>query len=249
MFNYVYWKLHAVYNIYSKKRLFKMVEGVEGIINDYSNKTNSTGTKFPTLYNAVKLIQKFKPNILLESGTGTSTLVIAETLIQLKKEDPNYNPILISMESLPKWHNLAVELLPEKYRDIVEIRLGEREKFEYGMFRGYCHSNIPSKNYDFVFLDGPSYKDEEGNSSCLDALKVRLESNVKAVIGVVDTRVSSVFVMQNLFGLNAIRYSDCKRTCTFRLNKIESHPKFSSKSFSYNLFGKVSVDEKKLLKK
>ena len=39
---------------------------------------------------------------------------------------------------------LPSEITTKKYKDIVEIRLEEREKFEYGMFRGYCHSNIPS---------------------------------------------------------------------------------------------------------
>ena len=29
------------------------------------------------------------------------------------------------------------------------------------MFRGLIHGNIPHRNYDFVFLDGPSFKDEE----------------------------------------------------------------------------------------
>ena len=245
--NYFYWKSHAVYGIYSKRRLFSMVEGIEEILDEYSKQTKSTGTKFPTLYYAVKLIQKYKPKMLLESGTGTSTIVLAETLMQLKKSDPSYNPKLISMESVPEWHDMAVKLLPEKYKDIVEIRLGEREKFEYAMFRGYCHSNIPLKNYDFVFLDGPSYNDDKGSSSCLDALKVRLNSNVKKIIGVVDTRVSSVFVMQNIFGLNSIRYSNLKRTCSFSLNKIESCPKINSKSFNYLPLGKVKLNEKKLL--
>ena len=248
MLNYFYWKLHAVYNIYSKKRLFSMVEGIEEILDKYSKQTKSTGTKFPTLYSAVQLIRKNKPKILLESGTGTSTIVLAETLMQLKKSDPSYNPTLISMEQHPKWHDMAVKLLPERYKDIVEIRLGEREKFEYAMFRGYCHSNIPLKNYDFVFLDGPSYRDEHGSSSCLDALKVRLNSNVKQIIGVIDTRVSSVFVMQNIFGLNSIRYSNFKRVCSFSLNKVKSCPHIQSPSFNYTPLGKIKLNEKYLLK-
>ena len=58
--NYFYWKFHAVYNFYSKKKLFAMVEGIEEILDEYSKQTKSTGTKFPTLYSAVKLIQKYK---------------------------------------------------------------------------------------------------------------------------------------------------------------------------------------------
>mgnify|MGYP001203395953 CR=1 FL=1 len=53
----------------------------------------------------------------------------------------------------------------------------------------------------------------------LNALKVLLESDVKAVIGVFDTRVIGVFVMKNLFALNSFKYSKFKRTCLFSLIK------------------------------
>ena len=248
MMNYLYWKFHAFYSTYAKRRLFLMVEGIEEIIENYTKKTNSTGTKYSTLYCAVKVIKKYKPKILLESGTGTSTIVLAETLKQLIRKDPDYKPKLISMESIPEWYDMAVKLLPEEYKDIVEIRLGKREKYEYAMFRGYSHSNIPLQNYDFIFLDGPNYNDEKGSSSCLDAIKARMISNVKTLNGVIDTRVSSVFVMQTLFGLNSIRYSNLKRTCSFSLNQIKLLPKIGSSSFNYSPQGGVKLNEKKLLK-
>ena len=179
--------------------------------------------------------------MLLECGTGTSTIVLAEALLQLQAKDPSYKPKLISMESMDEWYQMALDLLPKKYNDIVEIRLGKREKFEYAMFRGYCHSNIPDENYDFILLDGPNFDDEKGSSSCLDALKIRLNSDSENIIGVIDTRVSSVFVMQCIFGVKSLRYSNLKRTCTFTLHKIHSTPKILSRSFNYLPMGEVKL--------
>ena len=242
-------KLYAIYNKYSQLKLYNLIPNLRNIIKDYSDQTQSTGTKYPTLYKAVKNINKYKPKILLESGTGTSTIVLAEILLKLKKEDPSYNPKLVSMESLPKWYGIAKKLLPKKYDDIVEIILGEREKFEYSMFRGYCHSNIPRYDYDFVFLDGPSYTDQYGDSCCLDALKVRLTSKSKKIFGVIDTRVSSVFVMQNIFGLKNLKYFNFKRTSEFQLGYISNKPNINSKSFNYSLSGDVRLKEDAMINK
>ncbi len=137
------WKVYALYNFYCKYRLNMLVPGVQKVINEYSKKTGSTGTKYPKLYRAVLEILTNKPNYILESGTGTSTLVLAEAVIRLKEKDRNFTCKIISMESLPKWHEMAKDLLPSKYNEFVEIRLGERELYEYSMFRGYAHSNIP----------------------------------------------------------------------------------------------------------
>ncbi len=244
---FVYWKLFAIYNKYSEIRLNYLIPNIKKSIKEYQSKTESTGTKYSSLYKAVQIIKKYKPKFLLESGTGTSTIVFAEILLQLKADDPNYKPKLISMESIPKWYEMAKEILPEKYKEVVQIILGEREKFEYAMFRGYCHSNIPINNYDFVFLDGPSYSDEYGDSCCLDALKVRLISRSKKIVGVIDTRVSSIFVMQSIFGQKNIKYFSLKRTAKFELKNINSRPELTSNSFKSSLNGIVRLRDDSMI--
>lgn len=239
--SYFVGKFYTLYNYYSEYQLFRSVPGLRKIFDDYKAKTNSTGTKFPTLYRAVKIIQKHRPEILLESGTGLSTIVLAETLRQLKARDSTYHPRIISMESIEKWHGMAVELLPDQYRSFVEIRLGPREKYEYSIFRGYCHTNIPNLDYDFVFLDGPSYSDPKGATSCLDAIKVRLSSRTNRIRTVVDTRVSSVFVMQCIFGGSVLKYRSWHRTCSFEMHPIHDAPGLSSVSFNNHASGRLSL--------
>ena len=234
-------KCYALYHYYSKYRLITLVPGVQDLMDDYTAKTDSTGTKYPTLYKAVKSILQKKPSYILECGTGTSTLVLAETILLMQKKDPSYRCKIISMESIPKWYDMACALLPAKYSEFVEIRLGERELYEYSMFRGYSHSNIPEHPYDFVFLDGPNYTDGNGGATCMDAIRIRLLSNLESLSCVVDTRVSSVFMMQTIFGSSAVKYYPFFRTCVFEMTKIKLKPKINSDNFSSNFSGKLTV--------
>ena len=239
--DWITWKLYAVYHLYCKFRINRLVPGILGVIDAYQKQTKSTGTKYPTLYKAVKTILKKRPQWILESGTGTSTLVLAETALHLIKHNPDYQGQIVSMESIEEWHTMAQKLLPQKYRDIVDIRLGKRQTYEYSMFRGYIHSNIPDEPFDFVFLDGPSYEDDKGSSTCMDAVKVRIDSDKQMISCVVDTRVSSVFMMQQILGLETIRYYPIFRTCSFDMPKIQTCPNLNSRSFLYSLGGKLRV--------
>jgi len=238
---FIVWKIYALYDYFCRYRLERAVPGILETIKSYQQKTKSTGTKYPTLYQAVKTIKELKPKYILESGTGTSTIVLAETILHIQKTNPAYKCHVVSMESLQEWHTMATQLLPKKYQGVVDIRLGEREKYEFSIFRGYVHSNIPNKPYDFVFLDGPSYSDPLGSSTCMDALKIRLESDKQMISCVVDTRVSSVYMMQKIFGLATIKYFPFQRTCKFLMPRIKQTPDLNSESFSYSIFGKCSL--------
>ena len=238
---FIVWKIYALYDYFCRYRLERAVPGILETIKSYQQKTKSTGTKYPTLYQAVKTIKELKPKYILESGTGTSTIVLAETILHIQKTNPAYKCHVVSMESLQEWHTMATQLLPKKYQGVVDIRLGEREKYEFSIFRGYVHSNIPNKPYDFVFLDGPSYSDPLGSSTCMDALKIRLESDKQMISCVVDTRVSSVYMMQKIFGKAIVKYFPFFRTCSFDMPKLLKNPKLDSSKFKYNCFGKIDI--------
>jgi len=234
-------KIHALYALYCRYRIKKLVPGLLSEIDSYSLKTKSTGTKLSTLYRAIKIILKKKPVYILESGTGTSTIALAYTVLYLKRIHPNYDCQIISMESINEWYQMAHKLLPNKYKSIVQIILGEREIYNYSIFRGYSHSNIPKKPYDFILLDGPSYHDENGSSTNMDAIKIRLISDKNYISCVIDTRVSTVFMMQKIFGKAIVKYFPFFRTCSFDMPKLLKNPKLDSSKFKYNCFGKIDI--------
>lgn len=241
MKNFLIWKAFALYNHWCRRRLFQALPGIDREIAEYSRQSNTTGTKFPTLWRAVRLILREKPALILEAGTGLSTIVLAAAVKQLRAGVPGYAGRIVSMESVEHWYETAKRNLPAKYADVVELVLGPRVKYEFLFFRGYRHSNIPSLDYDFVFLDGPSYEDENGGSFCADVFHVVETSSAPVVRGVIDTRVSSVFVLQAVFGSHAVRYYPVARTSDFVVKRKPFRVKISSRDFRSSLWGEVGL--------
>lgn len=209
-----------VFDKICKRRIEAALPGISLELAEYSKHTKTTGTQWITLWYTVSGILKHKPKWILECGTGSSTLVLAAAVQKLKAENPSYEGHIVSMESVEAWYELADSLLPEKYRDTVDIVLGPREKFEMGFFRGYIHSNIPVHDYGFILIDGPSYYDENGLSFCADLFKVMDISNEPVIHGVSDGRASSVFVIQTLYGHKAARYYHRNFAARFSVPKI-----------------------------
>ncbi|WP_137700969.1 class I SAM-dependent methyltransferase [Marimonas lutisalis] len=208
-------------------------------LKDYSKGSDTTGTQWTTLWFAVREILKHRPACILECGTGASTIVLASAVKKLKAEDPSYDGHIVSMESVKEWYDTAQGCLPEKYRDVVEIVLGPREKYEIGMFRGYLHGNIPRKSYDFVFLDGPSFADEKGSAFCADVLRVLEFTEAPVVRGVIDGRTSSGFVLQTMFGVPAARYFLPNMAGVFEIETAALRSDHTSTDFGSTVMGRL----------
>ncbi|MCF8176963.1 MAG: hypothetical protein K9J74_00495 [Sulfuritalea sp.] len=241
MKNFFVWKAFALYNHWCRRRLFQALPGIEDEIADYLRRSKTTGTKFPTLWRAVRIILKERPVLILECGTGLSTIVLAAAVKYLRASNTGYEGKIISMESVEHWFETARKNLPDKYSDVVELVLGPREKYEFLFFRGYRHSNISPLDYDFVFLDGPSYDDDNGGSFCADVFHVAETSSAPVIRGVIDTRVSSVFVLQKVFGGRAVRYYPFIRTSDFSVKRRPFRVKISSRDFRSNMWGEVDL--------
>ena len=232
-------KLFALYNLYCKIYIKYFYPELFKEITKYRKKSSSTGTKYTTLYMIIKEIRKLKPKNILECGTGLSTIVICHIIRKINYNE-SYKPIFISMENHKDWYNHAIKILPEKYKDLVKITLSPRKEFKYNFFRGYGYSSIPNYAYDFCFIDGPDYVDDKGSSFDFDIVNIFLKSKIKNIRGVVDTRVTTCFAIQTLFGSDSLKYYSYKRASKFNISNILVK-KVESKNFinSYNGFLKI----------
>lgn len=221
-----------------------MLPSMEDELDKYFKGSTTTGTQPITLWLAVQTILSIKPKMILESGTGASTIVLSLAVKKLKSEDPTFDCKIVSMESVKEWYDVAQENLPEHHSDTVEIIYGPRQKFEASIFRGYIHSNIPDYDYDFVFLDGPSFDDEKGTTFCADALYVYQKSGKKTLLGVFDGRASSAFVIQTLFGKKAVNYFIPSLAGTFHLQGGKSFEKFNTTDFRNMLTGRLYLRDR-----
>ena len=212
--------VQRVMNRVCRARLARTLPGILTELEAYGRGSQTTGTQPITLWYAVRMILQHRPAWILESGTGSSTLVLAATVQKLRREVPGYDGRIISMESVKEWYDIATSALPAKYRDVVEIVYGPREKFEMAMFRGFIHSNIPTHDYDFILLDAPQFWDEHGIAFCADMFKVMDLSKAPVIHGVSDGRASSVMVIQHIFGVAAARYWHGFYAARFSLPRI-----------------------------
>ena len=221
-----------------------MLPSMESELAKYFKGSATTGTQPITLWLAVKTILNSKPSMILESGTGASSIVLSLAVKKLKSQNPDYECKIVSMESVKEWYDIAKANLPAHHMDTVEIIYGPRKKYEISMFRGYIHSNIPDYEYDFVFLDGPNFEDDKGTTFCADPLYVYLKSGKKSLTGVFDGRVSSAFVIQTLFGRKSVKYFTPSLAGTFRLEAGKSFEKFNSTDFKNLLAGRLFLKKR-----
>lgn len=229
-------------NFVCKKKIDRLLPGVIDDLQEYSKKSDTTGTQFITLWMSIKSIRKHRPSWILESGTGSSTLVLAALVKRLRSEIPDYQGNIISMESVPEWFEMARKNLPAKYKDVVKIVLGPRQKFEMAMYRGYIHSNIPKHDYSFVLIDGPAFTDAFGVAFCADIFHVMDISKAPIIHGVSDGRASTVKIIQEIYGFSVARYWHGLFAAHFSLPRIDfRNPEFiTTKDFTTSLRGRLN---------
>jgi hypothetical protein len=223
---------------------FQSNSGLWNEIQDYQQKTKSTGAKYATLFYLYKFITKTRPKSITECGTGLSTVVICHAIESIKKEEPSYNPRFVSLESEQFYWKHAVDLLPGKYKNYVDIKLASLVEDNYGMYRGVRYDCKPIPPCDFVFVDGPDYKvDKGGFSFCFDLISCILSSETP-VNAVIDTRVSTVYVLQKLLGQRIVKYNPVTRVGTVKgatmrnLKEISEPP---SRHFNYDFWGNLHL--------
>lgn len=219
------------------------------VLSSYLSKTDSIGCGFNDYAVLYKIIRSRKPIEVLECGTGVSSLIIAYALMENERET-GQSGRLTSMEEDPSWFDMSNRLIPGKYKKYVDFRLSEVIEEHYSIFRGVRYKHTPNRPYSFIFVDGPKYISPIDGALTfnLDFINV-LKYTALPVEGLIDKRLSTVFVLQQLLGVNKVKYSamsglgfvgPCVKS---DLGTIET--KISSKNFteSLRLFGnsKLSI--------
>jgi len=182
-------------------------------------KSGSTGCEVGDYWNLYEEIIHRKPKIILECGSGISTVVFAFAARQLLRES-NLHVKIISMEENKKYHDQIVEIFPDELRNFVEFKLSPRRT---GQFRdlSFCfYGDIPKHAYDLVFVDGPTNKEEMADGSWVKIFNADFlhtlswcQSPINAII---DQRVTTIYAMKRILEGVPIRYHPIKKLTTIR---------------------------------
>lgn len=78
----------------------------------------------------------------------------------------------------------------------------------FSLFRGVRYRDVPDKQYDFVFVDGPKTTSPADGAPTFDFDFLHiLRAAEYPVSGLIDKRVSTCFVLQQVLGVEKLRYS------------------------------------------
>lgn len=187
----------------SRKKIQAIDNGsLYAAMTEYMGESETTGCGWEDYWLLYVSIRKYKPQEILECGTGLSTLVMAHAVIE------NGSGRITSMEENKEWLEKARRLLPEKYANVTDLRFSETMVETHAMFRGIRYRDTPERNYDFVFIDGPNEAEGvKASETCdMDFIHV-LRRSKNPIRGIVDTRTGTFWTLAHILGLENVRYS------------------------------------------
>jgi hypothetical protein len=174
-------------------------EGVLRLLDDLKARHRSMGCDLLDYACFHQCVKRLRPRYVLECGTGVSTHVIAHAMERYSRPC-HADARLVSMESEPAWFDEARKHIPGKWANLVELRLSEPVFVDFAFLRGTAYREVPALPYEVVYVDGP---DPRGACN-MDFLRVVAASD-RPVLGVVDSRKSTVLAYQAMLGQHRLR--------------------------------------------
>jgi predicted O-methyltransferase YrrM len=93
--------------------------------------------------------RKLRPEVIVEFGSGCSTVVLAHALTL------NGRGVLRSVEADSEWAAANTRALPPALEPVCEIVHSPVVECERFGVQGYLHAELPDVRADFVYVDGP----------------------------------------------------------------------------------------------
>tara|TARA_X000001036_G_scaffold422237_1_gene444991 strand:- start:3592 stop:4365 length:774 start_codon:yes stop_codon:yes gene_type:complete len=181
-------------NIFVEKYYYE--NNLDKLIVDYMKNSDTHGLSKVDYVMLHSYIRKYKPINILEFGSGMSSVIIADALHMNSNLDGS-NGSLTTIENDKDWFNLNKKLFPEYLIKYVDQQLSKIVEKRYDFLVGNCYENIPDKDYDFIFIDGPStyfYNgDKKIESITLDFINV-LKKSDKPISALIDYRLRTCMV-------------------------------------------------------
>lgn len=192
-------------DFYAKIQLKRHPELWAGL-NRYLSETKSTGCSYIDYWYLFDYVKRKAPIEILECGTGVTTLVLAYALKELDQEGRGVGRIT-SMESHEEYLQMSRDLLPMELKKYVDFRLSGVMDDAFSIFTGVRYKEVPRRNYDFVFVDGPDYRSTQNGMLTFDFDFIHiLQTSEASVSAIIDKRVSTCFVLQLLLGKEKVKY-------------------------------------------
>jgi len=170
--------------------------------------TTVTGASYSDYLVLYEQVKSFKPKDVVEFGTGITTVVLAQALIENARESGEAVGRLTSMEDDQEWFDVACSRLPDAVADVVDMVHSPKVDGFYKCFRGVMYESLPDRAYDFVFSDGPDRHSPVNGDKLFNLDLINVVRNTEVPVrAVVDNHYLTFYILQKVFGLSRARYS------------------------------------------
>ena len=153
------------------------------------------------LFSLWQILHQRHPLNILELGAGTSTAVFAAYVRDHR------GVTLTSVDEEPRWLKTATEISQITLGDKrFDLRSSPKQDHVFLKHKASRYASVPQKEYDFVFIDGPTIKDASLglNTDILSIIEKRLPETI-----LVDMREGTArFLFKYLYKLYDIRLCD-----------------------------------------
>jgi hypothetical protein len=180
-------------------------------IRDYRAKSDVTGATYSDYLTLYRDIRRYKPREVLELGTGVTTVVLAQALLDNAAEGAAPGR-LTSMEEDEGWYRKALACVPPELGPVVDIVHSPKVEGFYKIFRGVQYEQIPDRPYDYIFSDGPERHSHINGDKLFDLDFIQVvRGSDRPIRGAVDNHYLTFYVLQKVFGTHLARYSAIRR--------------------------------------
>ena len=186
----------------SRKKHRAIYERIDEILGEYRRQggLNNIWQEYK-LFSLWQILHQRRPSNILELGAGTSTAVFAAYVRD------HHGVTLTSVDEEPRWLKTATEISKIKPGDCrFDLMSSPKQDHVFLNRKASRYVSVPQKEYDFVFIDGPTIKDA-GLGVNTDILRV-IEKRLPETI-LVDMREGTArFLFKYLYKLYDIRLCD-----------------------------------------
>jgi predicted O-methyltransferase YrrM len=186
-----YYERRALKNLQENKGLYRT-------LSEFIDKTEyPPGASYFDYWILYQYVRVRQPKEVLECGAGVTTVVLAYAMDENEKEGRGGH--ITSMEEHKEYYNDVLAHFPDHLKKQVDFVLSPKVEGYFGLFRGVRYRDVPDKQYDFVYIDGPTTKAPSDGHKTFDFDFVRVvERSLKPVFALVDTRMSTCWALAHL---------------------------------------------------
>jgi hypothetical protein len=143
---------HAWGELLARRKLERL-----GLLQMYRRRPEHTyAPQYVDLLNIYELVRRRRPQIIIEFGSGCSTLMFARALADIERDGGDRGQ-LYSVETHARFKALTESYLPEELAPFVDISVSSIEVGKLHDQDVMWHTQVPNVSPNLVYLDGPDY--------------------------------------------------------------------------------------------